>query len=501
MSSISYTPAKNAYSRVFIIKRRARGDRAPTFQSCLIAGSVEQAFGDIERIECPDPDQYGKFIEVGTISGAEERPTTSLTGRYASDVVSDLLDMARMKCAADIQIHFGTCEDPGQFNDFSKAVVLEEAFLTSVSVDELGTLDSGGQAAVNENADIAAKNWYEVLPIKFSERTPASVTNELIDVVFADKVGCGECEDESDGCEKIYSVSKAAGGSPGTPADVVYSLDEGVTWYVDEVDGMGTDEPSAIAVVGSYVLVTDVTTAKHFYVLKSELDGIGAEATWSSTTTGYNASGVPNDAWSVGAKAFIVGNAGYIYSTEDATAGVTELDAGTATAQNLMAVHALSKTMAIAGGASGAVVYTNDGVTWTAASAAPSADTIQAVWMKTDREWWVGTDAGELYYTTDAGATWTIKAFSGSGAGEVRDIAFSTDSVMYVSHDTATPAGRILRSYNGGYDLVVLPEGVGSIPANDQVTALAACEGDANFVVGVGLADDGSDGYIVKGKN
>lgn len=501
MSSLSYTPAKNAYSRVFIIKRRARGDRAPTFQSCLIAGSVEQAFGDIERIECPDPDEYGGFIEVGTIRGAEERPTTSLSGRYASDVASDLLELARIKCAADVQIHFGTCEDPSDFNNFSKAVILEEAFLTNVSTDELGTLDSGGQAAVNESADLAAKNWYEVLPITFSERTPAAVTNQLMDVVLADKVSCGGCEDESDGCDKIYAVSKAAGGSPSTPADCVYSLDGGTSWFAEDVDGLGTDEPLAIAVIGDYVVVFNSTTAEHYYVLKSELDGVGAEAAWSSVASGYNASGQPNDAWSVGTKAFIVGAGGYIYSTEDATAGVDELDAGTATSEDLNAVHAVSKTMAIAGGANGALVYTTDGVTWSAAPSSPTAAAINAVWMKSAQEWWVGTATGYLYYTTDGGTTWVEKSFTGSGAGAIHDIAFATDSVMYVAHATAAPAGRILRSYNGGYSFNVLPEGAGSIPANDQVTALAACEDDVNLVIGVGLADDASDGFIVKGQD
>lgn len=501
MASLDYTPAKNAYSRVFLIKRRARGDRAPSFQSCLIAGSVEQAFGDIERIECPDPEEYGSFIEVGTIRGAEERPTTSLTGRYASDIASELLQLAKIKCASDVQIHFGDCEDPSDFNNFSKAIVLEEAFLTNVSTDELGSLDSGGQAAINESADLAAASWYEVLPLKFSERAGSVVTTELVDVVFADKVGCGECEDEGDGCEKIYATTVTAAGSPGTPADCVYSLDNGVTWYAEDVDGLSTNDADAIAVVGDYVAIFSNAAEALYYLLKSDLDGTGAEGTWTEVTTGFVASSGPNDAWSVGTKAFIVGDGGYVYSTEDVTAGVTVLDAGVATASNLAAVHALSKTQAIAVGASGAVIYTYDGLTWSAAPSSPGAIALGTCWMKSKKEWWVGGASGSLYYTTDAGISWTQKAFSGSGAGTVHDIAFATNSVAYLSHATATPAGRILRSYDGGYSWIVLPEGSGSIPANDQVNALATCSNDPNIVIGVGLADDGSDGFVVKAQN
>lgn len=496
MSSLGYTPASNAFSRVFLIKRRARGDHAPEFQSCLIAGAVEQAFGDLERIECPDPDTYGNFIEIGTIRGAEERPTTSLSGRYASDIASELLTIARTKQAADIQIHFGETENPAEFNSFTKAIVLEEAFLTNLSTDELGTLESGGQAVVNENADLAAKNWYEILPLKFAERAGTIVTVEVVDVVFADKI-----DDESDGCEKIYAVTVTAGGSPGTPADCVYSLDGGVTFYAEDVDGLSTNDADAIAVVGDYVGIFSNAGGNISYLLKSDLDGTGAEGTWTQVTTGIVATGEPNDAWSVGTKAFVVGDVGYVYMTEDLTSGLTVLDAGVAASgENLTAVHANSKQLALAVGANGTVIYTVDGVTWAASPSSPEAGALNCCWVKSETEWWVGSDAGYLYYTVDGGTTWTTKGFSGSGSGSVHDIAFATDSVVYLAHETAGGAGRILRSYDGGYSWVVMPEGTGSIPSNQRVNALAACKYDPNIVIGVGLGAT-TDGYIVKGQN
>lgn len=494
MASLGYTPAINAFSRVFLIKGQARGDHAPEFQSCLVAGTVEQAFGDIEKIECPDPDLYGGFIDIGQIRGSEERPSTSLTGRYASDIASELLKIAKLKKAADVQVHFGESEDPGNFNAFTKAVVLEQAFLTNVGVDELGTLESGGQAVVNENTDISALNWYEILPLKFSERAGTVVTVELVDIVLADKV-----DENSDGCNKLYATTVTAAGSGGTPADCVYSLDNGITWYAEDIDGLSTNDADAIAAIGDYIVVFSNAGGALFYIDKDELDGTGAEGAWATTTTGIVASGEPNDAWSVGTKAFVVGDAGYIYSTEDATAGLTVLDAGVATSSNLTSVHALSKTEAIAGGASGALVYTLDGVTWSAAPASPEAASLDAVWMKSATEWWVGTATGNLYYSVDGGNTWSAKTFTGSGSGSITDISFASNSVMYVAHNSTTPRGRLLRSYNGGYNFVVLPEGVGSLPLSDAINAIATCKWDVNFVAAVGLGDDGSDGFVLRG--
>jgi hypothetical protein len=500
---MSYVPAKNAYSRVFLIERRARGDRAPVYHSSLIAGAVEQSFGDIEKIEVPDPDKYGEFQEIGDIRGGEERATTSLSGRYAADLASELLRLAKIKCASDVQVHFGACQNPSDFNNFSKAIILENAQLSSVSTDELGALESGDAAAVNESAEISASNWYEILPLQFTERASAVVANEVVDIALADTIGCGECEDESDGCQKIYAVTLTAPGSPSTPADLLYSPDGGVTWYATDIDGLGADDADAVAVVGDYVVAISNAAGGHHYLAKSELAGLvngTSDPTFSATiTSGYNGSGAPADIWSLGTTAFIVGDGGYIYKMTDATGTVTVLDAGSATSEDLGAVHAKSTSLALAGGANGAVVYTLDGAAWTSVAVAPAAATINAVWMRGSREFWVGTAGGQVFYSTDQGASWTEKTFNGSGSGVVHDLAFATDSVAYISHATSGAAGRLLRSYDGGYSFNVLPESVGTLPANDRLTAIAVCGNDANFIVAGGLADDAADGIILRG--
>jgi len=98
--------------------------------------------------------------------------------------------------------------------------------------------------------------------------------------------------------------------------------------------------------------------------------------------------------------------------------------------------------------------------------------------------------------------TWTEKDLPGTLWTCINDISFPTDSVGYISAGkNATPRGYMLRSYDGGYSWVVLPEGVSSLPLNDDIDAHAACTEDPNFVVGVGLADNGTDGIIVVGQD
>ena len=184
-------------------------------------------------------------------------------------------------------------------------------------------------------------------------------------------------------------------------------------------------------------------------------------------------------------------------------AGVDVLDAGAATADHLLAVDAISATMAVAVGQNSSIVKTENGVNWSLVTP-PTAVGIHynAVAVKNSTEYWIGTSGGELYATYDGGTTWNLEAFPSSSAGVVTDIVFATDSVMYLAHQPyhiATLRGRILRSYNGGQEWTILPENEGTMPLSRMINSVAACKYDANLVVGGGLADNGTDGILVLG--
>jgi photosystem II stability/assembly factor-like uncharacterized protein len=468
-----------------------------------MAGSVSQSFGDIEKIECPDPDRFNEFIEIGQIQGAVERATVPLTGRYANDVASELLRLSRKRCSVDVQVHFGTCTNPSDFDVFTKALILEDARLTSYDTEDLGALSSDASAAVNESVELSVKNVYEILQLSFQSVAGDTITNELVDGVVCDQISCGDCDDESAGCEKIYYVSLSAGGSPSTPADVVFSIDNGANWYAHDVDSLGAaEDPTGIACVGTYVVVVSNDSNSLHYATKSEILPTNDE-TWTEVTTGFVVTGEPNDIWSVGTYAFVVGDGGYIYGTSDPTSGVTVLNAGVATVNDLNAVHALDKNFAVAVGNSGAIIKTDNQTTWGAITPTNVnfiATNFQAVWVKNESEWWLGATDGGLWYTLDGGVTFTQAGLPGTSTA-IYDIQFASDSVLYVADTIAGPRGRILRSFNGGNTFTVLPEGTANLPLNDQITALATCTDDVNFVTGGGLADNGTDGILVVGQD
>jgi photosystem II stability/assembly factor-like uncharacterized protein len=469
----------------------------------LKAGGADRSYGTVESVECPDPDNYGKFVVMANLRGAEGRASMDLTGRYARDVASDLLAFARRGCRVDLQIHFGACADPSSFTTFDKILILEDALIENWSTGDLGALSSDENTAIDETATISAADMYEVLPLNMTERAQSVVTLEMIDVVICDSSSCGECEDESTGCQYIYAISTAAGGSPGTPADLVHSMDGGSVWYADDIDSLLTAEaPDGVGCLGDYVVVVSNASASQHYALKSEIDTVGFDETWTEVATGYVAGGEPNDCWGVGSVLFVVGDGGYVYLSSDATVGVSVLDAGAATSEDLHCVHALSDQLAVAAGNNGAIVFTEDQTSWAAAPSSPIAGgvRINAVWVLSELVWLIGASNGELWYTLNQGTTWTLVVDMGYA---IHDIAFSTDSVGYVAYEGTQNRGAIRRTYGGAQSSTfrILPEGSSTLALNDRVNALATCMEDPNFVVGVGLADDGADGFIVVGND
>jgi len=495
----NFIPAQSGLSRVFIIEGRARSDRRPKFFGSVRAMALEQGFGDTTNIYIPDPRRYDRFKVAGQIKGEEERPTTQLQGRWALDVASELLRLAKIQCPVDVQLHLGQCTDPSEFSEFTKAVILEAAQIPNWATDEVGALQPDEKNPVNETADISAALMYEVLEVTAAERADDIVTNEVIDVIFCDAISCGECEEQSAGCNKIFAITLAAGGSPGTPADVVFSLDAGDTWGAHDIDSLGIAEnPSAIACVKKYVVVVSSASNSLHYALKSEFNGY-TDPGFTEVTTGFVAGGEPNAIESLGSMGFVVGEGGYIYLVEDPTGGVTVLDAGAATVDDLNAVDALDEQFAVAVGDSGAVVYTENQSVWQQTTTRPVGIGVNltCVLVHSENYWLVGSANGRLFSTFNKGETWNEVTFPGSGSGSVRDIVRSTDSVLWMAHDTTVPVGRILRSYDGGHEWGLIPEGTASLPDNNRISALAACEFDPNVVVGVGLGGNGTDGFVV----
>lgn len=488
-------------SRVWMIPFSAGPGNAPVYEGLARAGDAEVQLGDVTAIFVPDPNEYGKFIVAGRIKGDRTLPTMGIMWRYELNQASVLERYVRNGCNHDIQIHMGECQDPQDFNlGWTRVLVLETATPTNFSLPNLGALQPDERQINNEEVNWTAQELYHIYRMVFAEEAASLIVQEVIAVDICDRVTCGECGIPSNGCDIVFALTLTAGGSPGLPAELIFTQNGGDSYSETNVSTLAANEdPDDMDCVGiNLVVISEDSESLHYAPIADILAGT---ETWIEVLTGFVLTNGPLAIHSETARhTWIVGENGYIYFTGDPTGGVVVQDAGVATTQNLNAVHAFDTQNVVAVGDSNALVLTrNGGTTWTSILGPNPGVALNTVFMKSRDIWFVGDAGGQLWYTLDGGGSWTEKAFPGSGTGVVRDIKFINETVGYLSHDTATPAGRILRTIDGGNQWYVMPEGNTSLPANDRINSIGVCPADVNILWAGGLGDNATDGILVKG--
>src|SRR3990167_4656325 len=220
---------RSPFSRVFSIEQRAGPANAPVYQGQARALGPTWAFGDRTPIREPDPDRYNSFNVVGAIKGERSLPTLSIENRYSYQI-SDYLRIAKIGCPLDLQVHFGKCQDPRDFNGgWDKILVIEGADISQWAAGELGALEQGQDAIVNETIDTNGLDMFELKKLTLSEFAGSEVVQEVVGVAICDSISCGACGITSDGCSVVFAIQKASVASPGLPAELIWSNDGGST--------------------------------------------------------------------------------------------------------------------------------------------------------------------------------------------------------------------------------------------------------------------------------
>lgn len=488
-------------SRVWVLPGQASPANQPTYEALARAGDLSWSLGDVTPQYIPDPNRYDAFVIAGQIAGVRGSPTMPITFYNRLDQRRMLDRLVRNACAHDVQVRFGQCRNPQDAVEGWEAILaLENARPTNYTASNIGALAPGDVAPITEEVSFTGQDAYFIYRMGYGTQAEAQLAQEVVDVVICDSVTCGVCGIPSDGCSVVFVLTLSNGGSPGLPAELLYTRDGGATWSETLIDTLSpTENPNGMACVGeNLVIISEDSESIHIANIASILAGTEV---WSEVATGFVGGNGPLAIHSMDARhTWIVGENGYIYFTADPGSGVSVQDAGNATTENLNAIHSLDARSIIAVGNNNAVAITaNGGQSWAGIVGPVPGVNLTAVYMKQFFEWLIGTAGGQLWYTRDEGDTWVVKTFPDAGVGAIGDIQFATNMIGYMAHNLPTPAGRMLRTVDGGFTWYIAPEGNLDLPANDKINALAVCAADPNRVYGGGLADNETDGYLVKG--
>jgi len=489
--------------RLWITRWRSGPFRTPEYQTRASVGAPDWGQGDVTKIERPSEITANRWVEDVNYQGAQDRPSVSMSFRL-TDARSIVMDLIRLRCTLDAEVHWGNCNSVMDFNfGWDKIRVFENARITTYSAGDLTAMQEDDQTDIPEEIEISAEKMYDILPMTVREVATALVSEEIVAVVRCGDIACGDCDDPDDGCSKFFAVSNPAGSSPGVLPQVIATDDMYATaierWITTITLGSTVDDA---ACVGKYLAVVSEDDGNGLHYAEKE-DILDSAETWAETNVGFDASGGPTciDSYSP-LHTWIGGLGGYIYFTDDITAGVTAQDEGVATAQDLNDIAAYNTELVVAVGDSNAVVYTTDGETWSAVTGPAVGVDLICVAFRTEKEWWVGDANGDVWVSTDYGTTWTERTGIPGTTTQIDKIAWVTPKVGYIAARYAGPAGKVLRSISGGRYWYQLPENPAlNFPANDYINDIAVCVDEPNkFVVG-GLGDGGADGFLAIGED
>lgn len=463
------TLARNDLARMFLFEAGVLR-AAPTYKYYPCAGvdALSQDFGEVTRIECPDPYRYGAFIEVDSVPGEISRLTTTLTTRMNRNELSYFRKLATQGCSFDLHLHFGLCARPTDFNSYDKVMIFEDVAVSSYGTDPLSVLASGDRAEINETIDISAGKYYEVVPLAYSETDTVNtaLASAIVDAVYADVQSCGiGCNNTSTGCEVMFAIDG--------DGDMIMSENGGVTWVLNN-DAWGT-ATIGLGYLAGYVWTYNTATSA---IISATKEDALAETAPASTAASAGAE-VPADLANGVGYGLVVGSNGFVGVVRSPASGFEDTYTGSFTSEDYTVVNFNPyEDIALVGGTNNALLFTANGEDFVSVTgpSAQSAVAVTAVLPISEKKWLVGYGDGDVYATDNSGGTWTLLAVPG-GSNAVKDLAMSTTHVLWMLKNNV-----LYQSIDGGASWLKQPNSKKAFPTSSALNDVLVCPYDVNRV-------------------
>ncbi len=483
------------------------GNNWEYLSSCAHMDGPSVPRGDTEIRWCQDRSGSGSaFVKSTKFRTAPGQVTGTLMTKLGKIDHLDKLD-----CPFSLRARFAKCtprEDPANFNPLILSYT--DVDLTQHGYDgPLAIVDPANQDEIMVNAPWSAAYEYRVKLVSYARAgTLATLGDQAInDIEYCGSATCGGyCGSRKDDCTTIHAVTDTDTTPYAWPnhiQGIKNVVTDVITWYSNPILGM-VGNVENVECAGDRLLVAGNSMSAVAYNDTLDDNGVFDQDEWNVVTMTYAPSTVHNALFARTSREIWCGcESGYVAKSTDA--GETWTNTNVGTAQTINAVFAYDQDLVFAVGNAGVMFRSSDGgSSWTdITEVATFADNCLVVKVPPGRiqEVYVGTAAGEIYRSTNQGATFSQYNFSGDSVGSVDDIDFAgpgNGDVMWILHNDAGPRARILRDLSGGAGGADVRVEVGYtdlVAAGIDLNALAVC--GVNDAI-AGGENNGGYPYIVK---
>ena len=431
------------------------------YLGCHTLDDVSEPGGGIkDLIRCFKADGSGWEIK-GSTRNPPEPVTTSISTliEQTADYLERIIEGAN--CPFPIYVNGKNCPPHNVYAGAQRWYALEYAEIGTRGLSGLSHIDEDNPSG--QSFEITA--WPPLIrgrAVSTDRLGMSGFTDNANDIASCSVPRCtGDCGEAVDTCEVLVIATDSVGGT--AAPQILRSADNGTTWAATAADPFNATE-NAIAVecfmVGAntdrILAARDTVAATPMHVEYSDDGG----ATWTDVTV----TGSTNAYAAVyGGAMFAIdmyhiwlvitdGAAGSeMWFSEDG--GVTWTEQTLASPTDLYyAVHFQDKDNGMVVGAADAIEITTDGgATWSAATATGDGGDLLCVGENMGGDiWWVGSDDGQIYYSSNQGTSWNERTFTGSSAGAVYDLGWASKTVGWMVHSPTNATAIVYRSRDGG---------------------------------------------------
>ena len=192
--------ALNSFNRVFIQESPCSPYKYSENGGIQFAG-VSESFGDVSYLYKESDYAAGTYDVVAQIEGAQGTPTTTITTYLPENGKSQLLELARRKCSFNLQLHYGRCNNPTDFNDFEWGYDMKDVKITGYSTTDLTSRSPDTRSAIDLTFNVSMSSIMDIRKAGFIAGASATQFNGgILDSIFVhNESNCGQsnCRDNA----------------------------------------------------------------------------------------------------------------------------------------------------------------------------------------------------------------------------------------------------------------------------------------------------------------